>query len=57
MKVSDKIKQRLELDGKRYYAADNISKYIHAGETAELIEELEASFEQVLQSLIIDTGK
>ena len=56
MKVSDKIKQRLELDGKRYYAADNISKYIHAGETAELIEELEVSFEQVLQSLIIDTA-
>jgi len=55
MKVSDKIKQRLELDGRRYYAADNISKYIQAGETAELIEELEVSFEQVLQSLIIDT--
>ena len=55
MKVSDKIKQRLEIDGKKYFASDNISKYIQAGETAELIEELEIAFEQVLQSLIIDT--
>jgi GTP cyclohydrolase I len=55
MKVSDKIKQRLEIDGKKYYASDNISKYIQAGETAELIEEVEVAFEQVLQSLIIDT--
>ena len=55
MKVSDKIKQRLEIDGKKYFASDNISKYIQAGETAELIEELEVAFEQVLQSLIIDT--
>ena len=55
MKTSDKIKQRLEIDGKKYYASDNISKYIQAGETAELIEELEVAFEQVLQSLIIDT--
>jgi len=55
MKTSDKIKQRLEIDGKQYYASDNISKYIQAGETAELIEEVEVAFEQVLQSLIIDT--
>jgi len=55
MKTSDKIKQRLEIDGKKYYASDNISKYIQAGETAELIEEVEVAFEQVLQSLIIDT--
>ena len=45
MKISDKIKQRLELDSKRFFAADNISKYIHPGETAELIEELEVAFE------------
>ena len=55
MKVSDKIKQRLEIDSKKYFASDNISKYIQAGETAELIEEVEVAFEQVLQSLIIDT--
>ena len=56
MKVSDKIKQRLEVDGKRYFACDNISKYIHPGETVELIDELEEQFENVLQSLIIDTA-
>ena len=55
MKVSDKIKQRLEIDSKKYFASDNISKYIQAGETAELIEEVEVAFEQVLQSLSIDT--
>jgi len=55
MRISDKIKQRLEIDGKKFYASDNISKYIQPGETAELIEELEVAFEQVLQSLIIDT--
>ena len=55
MNISDKIKQRLEVDSKRYFASDNISKYIHAGETAELIEEVEEKFEAVLQSLIIDT--
>ena len=55
MKVSDKIKQRLDIENKRYFACDNISKYIQPGETAELIEELEEKFEAVLQSLIIDT--
>jgi GTP cyclohydrolase I len=55
MSTSDKIKQRLEVDGHRYFASDNISKYIMPGETADLIEELEEKFEAVLQSLIIDT--
>ena len=55
MKISDTIKQRLIIDGHRYHASDNISKYIHAGETGELIEEVAEKFEEVLQSLIIDT--
>ena len=28
MSTSDRIKTRLEVDGKRYYAADNISRYL-----------------------------
>ena len=39
MSISDRIKQRLDMDGKRYYAADNISKYISEVEKAELIDE------------------
>ena len=54
MSVSDRIKKRLEMDGKRYYAADNISKYLSAVEKAELIEELTEKFEGVLDTLIID---
>jgi len=54
MSVSDKIKQRLEVDGKRYYAADNISKYISAVEKSDLIDELTEKFEGVLDALIID---
>jgi len=54
MSVSDRIKKRLEMDGKRYYAADNISKYLSAVEKAELIEELTKKFEGVLDTLIID---
>lgn len=54
MSTSDRIKKRLEMDGKRYYAADNISKYISAVEKAELIDELEEKFGEVLDSLLID---
>ena len=54
MSISEKIRQRLEVDGKRYFAADNISKYISPTEKADLIEELTEKFEGVLDALIID---
>ena len=54
MSISERIRQRLDVDGKRYFAADNISKYISAVEKADLIDELEEKFEAVLDSLIID---
>ena len=54
MKTSDKIKQRLEDAGKRYWAGDNISEYIEPGEREELVAELHKRFDAVLDSLVID---
>ena len=55
MKVSDQIKQRLEAGAYRYHAADNISQCIMPGERELLIEEVAEKFEDVLQTLLIDT--
>lgn len=52
--VSDIIKQKLEKDGKRYWAGDNISEYITEENKLALIEELKEKFESVLDSLLID---
>ena len=54
MKISKKIKQRIEDAGGRYWAGDNISQYIGTDEIPELIDELTEKFEGVLDSLIID---
>lgn len=54
MKTSKRIKQRIEDAGGRYWAGDNISEYIKEGELAEVIDELAAKFEDVLDSLVID---
>lgn len=53
-KVSEKIKERLVADGKRYWAGDNISDFIEDGEHELLIDELTEKFEGVLDSLVID---
>jgi GTP cyclohydrolase I len=54
MKTSKRIKQRIEDAGGRYWAGDNISKYIKEGELLELIDELTEKFEDVLDGLVID---
>jgi len=54
MSISDKIKQRLESSGTRYWAGDNISEHIREGEKELLIEELTPKFEALLDSLVID---
>ena len=53
-KTSDKILERIKADGARYWAGDNISKYIEQGEKESLINELTYKFEDVLDSLLID---
>ena len=55
MKISKKIKERLDAAGARAWANDNISDYIEEGEKQKLIEEAMPAFESVLQSLVIDT--
>ena len=55
MKISQKIKERCDAAGARAWANDNISDYIEEGEKQQLIEEAMPAFENVLQSLVIDT--
>ena len=54
MTISDKIRQRIKAAGASFNANDNISAYIEPGETDQLIDELNARFDAVLDSLIID---
>ena len=54
MSVSKKIRQRIKDAGARYWAGDNISKYIESNERDELINELHNKFDAVLDSLVID---
>ena len=54
-KISQIIKDRIKADGARAWANDNISDYLEEGEKQKLIEEAMPAFENVLQSLVIDT--
>lgn len=56
MKVSERIKMRAQSTGHRFFACDNVSDLIKPGEKEDLINEVAANFELVLQSLIIDTA-
>jgi GTP cyclohydrolase I len=53
--ISQTIRNRLEQSHVRYWAGDNIADYINPGEHEKLVDELELKFEDVLQSLVIDT--
>ena len=53
-KISDVILERIKNDSARYWAGDNISKYVKDEERAQLVDELTAKFEGVLDSLLID---
>ena len=52
--ISDQIRTRIKNDNGRYWAGDNISKYLEKGDKEKLIEELTPKFESVLDSLLID---
>ena len=54
MKVSDKIIQRIKEAGAKYWASDNVAKFMDEGDDLALIEELIPHFEGVLDTLIID---
>ena len=55
MSKSEEIKTKLEQDGVRYWANDNIADYIKEGDKQQLIDEAVPAFENVLQKLLIDT--
>ena len=54
MAISDQIIARIKEDGGKYWASDNVAKYMRDGDDQELIEELVPKFESILDSLIID---
>ncbi len=53
-KISERILERIQAKNARYWAGDNIADYILDSERVELVDELTAKFEGVLDSLLID---
>jgi len=54
MKVSRNIMEKMSLDGKRFWAGDNISEYMSDTTKEALIVEATMAFESVLDALLID---
>lgn len=52
--LSQVIRERMKVSGKRYWAGDNISEFIDVGVKQQLIEEATRAFEGVLDALLID---
>jgi len=55
MNRSDIIRKRILDKNGKFFCNDNISEYLESGDIDELSKEVEAAFEQVLRSLVIDT--
>ena len=53
--VSQRIRERVRKSRQRFHANDNIAKFIEPGELPELLDEVEAKMQHVLESLVIDT--
>ena len=54
--VSARIRARIEKNGKRYFANDNISGFIEPGELEALLDEVSGKMQGVLESLVIDVA-
>ena len=52
--VTQKILGRIKEAGAKYWASDNVARFMDPGDDQALIEELVPKFESVLDSLIID---
>ena len=52
--LGDHIRFKMKREGKRFWAGDNISDYLHEGDIEKLIDEATPAFETVLDSLLID---
>ena len=53
--LADTIRFRMKRDNKRFWANDNVSEYLSEADKEILITEATVAFEQVLQTLLIDT--
>jgi GTP cyclohydrolase I len=54
--VSVKIRERVEAARKRFHSNDNIAAFIEPGELEQLLDEVEAKMQGVLDSMVIDTA-
>jgi GTP cyclohydrolase I len=52
--LGDHLRFKMKREGKRFWAGDNISDYLHEGDKEKLIEEATIAFERVLDTLLID---
>jgi GTP cyclohydrolase I len=52
--LADAIRFKMKREGKRFWAGDNISDYLHKGDKEILINEAAEAFEGVLDALLID---
>ena len=52
--LSTALRDRMRLDGKRFWAGDNISDYVGESDKEKLIDEATDAFEKVLDALLID---
>jgi GTP cyclohydrolase I len=52
--LSNAIRARMKRDGKRFWAGDNISDFLHESDREHLINEATEAFELVLDRLLID---
>jgi GTP cyclohydrolase I len=52
--LNEAIRARMKRDGKRFWAGDNISDYLHDSDKEHLINEATNAFEKVLDTLLID---
>jgi len=52
--LGDAIRFKMKREGKRFWAGDNISDYLHEGDKDILINEAAEAFETVLDRLLID---
>jgi len=52
--LGDHLRFKMKREGKRFWAGDNISDYLHEGDVEKLIDEATEAFELVLDRLLID---
>jgi len=55
-RASERIRERLQQAGQRFFANDNIAEFIEPGEIEELLTEVQEQMSGVLRSLVIDTS-